>query len=162
MINECFILPGKASPFILLTLKDPLEGMEGALLRSVLDIDCINRMTHENSIANNGVGLSSLLDIDAPVLSMDESIKLITRTGVDSHLLSILGIKSSDSDVSVGLDSSHYEDEIPTAHIWVDTNCEKDVEQDLEMAAEDGEMEAEPKEDQEDEEPNTPSDVSSF
>ncbi|XP_014915627.1 uncharacterized protein LOC106964552 isoform X1 [Poecilia latipinna] len=152
------IYSGKASPFILLTLKDPLEGMEGALLRSVLDIDCINRMTHENSIANNGVGLSSLLDIDAPVLSMDESIKLMTRTGVDSHLLSILGIKSSDSDVSVGLDSSHYEDEIPTAHIWVDTNCEKDEEQDLDMAAEDGETEAEPKEDQEDEEPKTPSD----
>ncbi|KAM4731208.1 sentrin-specific protease 7 isoform 2-T3 [Anableps anableps] len=149
---------GKASPFILLTLKDPLEGMEGALLRSVLDIDCINRMTYEHSTATDRIGLSSLLDIDTPVLSLDDCITLITRTGMDSHLLSILGIKSSDSDLSVDQDSSHYEEEIPTAHIWVDTNCEKDVELDLEMAAEDGETEVDLKEDQEDEEPKTPPD----
>ncbi|MED6231645.1 hypothetical protein ATANTOWER_001801 [Ataeniobius toweri] len=151
---------GKASPLILLTLKDPLEGMEGALLRSVLDIDCINRMTHEHNIANNdGDGLHGLLDIDTPVLSLDDSIQLIRRIGVDSNLLSILGMKSADSDWSEDQNGSHYdEEEIHTSHIWVDTNFENDVEVDLEMATEEEETEVEPKEDQEGDEPKTPSD----
>ncbi|XP_035994999.1 sentrin-specific protease 7 isoform X1 [Fundulus heteroclitus] len=154
---------GKASPIILLTLKDPLEGMEGALLRSVLDIDCINRITLELSANSNVDGPSSLLDIDSPVLSLDDSIKLITRVGADSNLLSILGIKSPDSDLSEEQDSFQYdEDELPTAHIWVDTNYEKDVELDVDMAAEDGELEDGPtkeeEEVEEEEEPQTPPD----
>ncbi|XP_029566575.1 sentrin-specific protease 6-like [Salmo trutta] len=37
---------GPASPFLLLTLHAPLEGVEGALLRSILDIICLNNAQH--------------------------------------------------------------------------------------------------------------------
>ncbi|XP_015240870.1 PREDICTED: sentrin-specific protease 7 isoform X1 [Cyprinodon variegatus] len=151
---------GKASRFILLTLKDPVEGMEGALLRSLLDIDCINGMTYDNRFKNNdGVQPNSLLDSDSPVLSMDDSIKLIRNIGADSYLLSILCIKSPDSDLIVEKEPSDCDEEdLPTAHIWVDTNVEKDTEMPLEKKTEDGAAEAERNMDKEDEEPKTPSD----
>lgn len=136
--------------------------MEGALLRSLLDIDCINGMTYDNRFKNNdGVQPNSLLDSDSPVLSMDDSIKLIRNIGADSYLLSILCIKSPYSDLIVEKEPSDCDEEdLPTAHIWVDTNVEKDTEMPLEKKTEDGAAEAERNMDKEDEEPKTPSDVS--
>ncbi|AWP13380.1 putative interphotoreceptor matrix proteoglycan 2 [Scophthalmus maximus] len=100
---------GKASPFILLMLKYPLEGMEGALLRSLLEIDCLNSLTHEQSIAPVGEDrFGCWEDLDSPVLSLDESIELIRRTGLDSHLLFLLGLESTNSTgMNSGPDGSH-------------------------------------------------------
>ncbi|XP_035459899.1 sentrin-specific protease 7 isoform X3 [Scophthalmus maximus] len=100
---------GKASPFILLMLKYPLEGMEGALLRSLLEIDCLNSLTHEQSIAPVGEDrFGCWEDLDSPVLSLDESIELIRRTGLDSHLLFLLGLESTNSTgMNSGQDGSH-------------------------------------------------------
>ncbi|XP_028993158.1 sentrin-specific protease 7 isoform X2 [Betta splendens] len=83
---------GKASPFILLSLKDPLEGMEGALFRSLLDIDCLNSASPEPFIPH----LNHWGDVSNPVLSLDESIDLIRRTGLDTSLLSLLGLDVCD------------------------------------------------------------------
>ncbi|XP_033984457.1 uncharacterized protein LOC117481064 isoform X2 [Trematomus bernacchii] len=84
---------GKASPFLLLTLRFPVVGMEGALLRSLLDIDCLN------SLAQGTIDcvdkLSCLDDFNTPVLSLDDSLQLIRRTGLDSPLLSLLGLDCS-------------------------------------------------------------------
>ncbi|CAN9497557.1 unnamed protein product [Ophioblennius macclurei] len=93
---------GKASPFILLTLPCPLEGVKGALLRSVLDIECLNTMGKEQvSLTDNMDKYDSLDDLLNPVLSLEQSIALIRRTGLDSHLLSMLGVKGADPEPNV-------------------------------------------------------------
>lgn len=97
------MLTGKFSPFILLTLKYPLEGMEGALFRSLLDIDCLNSVADAESISHDADGLYSLEDFQAPVISLDDSIELIRRSGLDSHLLSLLGLENVD--LSLNLDT---------------------------------------------------------
>lgn len=155
------VLTEKASPFILLTLKDPLEGMEGAMLRSVLDIDCINNMTHAQIISGHREDiLGDFGDLSSPVLTLDESIELIARTGLDSRLLCMLGIQSTDTEQSRDQDSPKSdEDELPTAHIWVDDDLQKELEtgsEDTDAVIEpnkDTEAQTEPKEDQNEEEP---------
>ncbi|KAL6101336.1 senp7 [Pungitius sinensis] len=94
---------GKVSPFILLTLRYPVEGMEGALLRSLLDIDCLNSLTHEQSTGN----LDACRGFRTPVLSLDDSVELIRRTGLGSHLLSLLGLETTDSDQDGPQDGPH-------------------------------------------------------
>lgn len=90
------------SPFLLLTLRDPLEGMEGALFRSLLDIDCLNSLAAAESIARHDEGGDNYLeDFHTPVLSLTESIELIKRTGLDSHLLSLLGLEETDPRLSL-------------------------------------------------------------
>ncbi|XP_037542504.1 sentrin-specific protease 7 [Nematolebias whitei] len=158
--DEGSINTEKASPFILLTLKDPLEGMEGALLRSVLDIDCINNMTRMRAISDHSEDIfGNFVDLKAPLLTLDESIDLIARTGLDSHLLCMLGIQSTDTEQSRDQDSpSNDEDELPTAHIWVDVDLQKELEPEPEDTdaliepSEDTEAQTEPKEDQKEEE----------
>ncbi|XP_026152184.1 sentrin-specific protease 7 [Mastacembelus armatus] len=101
---------GKASPFILLTLKDPLEGMEGALLRSLLDIDCLNGLTEEQSIITHDADrVTSMDDLHTPPLSLDVNIELIRRIGLDSHLLSLLGLQTSDSGFYADQDFPHFD-----------------------------------------------------
>ncbi|KAG8000520.1 Sentrin-specific protease 7, partial [Nibea albiflora] len=85
----------KISPFVLLTLRDALDGMEGALLRSLLDIDCLNCLSDEKSIFHNDA-ICDLDDIQTPVLTLDDSIKLLKRTGLDCHLLALLGLESTE------------------------------------------------------------------
>ncbi|TNN54693.1 Sentrin-specific protease 7 [Liparis tanakae] len=87
----------KGSPFILLTLRHPVEGMEGALLRSLLDIDCLNSLSREKFVLDLE---DELEDFHSPVLSLDDSVKLIRRTGLDSHLLSLLGLETGDSNAN--------------------------------------------------------------
>ncbi|KAM6978359.1 uncharacterized protein LKV04_013756 [Tautogolabrus adspersus] len=93
----------KASPFILLTLTEPLEGINGALLRSFLEMDCVKGLTDErlseDSITGEGV--------NPPALTLDESIELIRRTGRDSYLLSLLGLENTDHGLDTDSDGSH-------------------------------------------------------
>ncbi|XP_072252759.1 sentrin-specific protease 7 isoform X2 [Leuresthes tenuis] len=144
----------KASPFVLLTLRDPLVGMEGALLRSVLELDCINNLAHSQNFEAHGEDrVSGLEHISTPFLSLDESVELIERTGLDSHLLVMLSVKSADPELNTDWGGSHSDvDEIPTAHIWVDPDLEKESDLELETAPkEDTETQPELKEDQKEE-----------
>ncbi|XP_047457495.1 sentrin-specific protease 7 isoform X2 [Mugil cephalus] len=102
---------GKASPFILLTLREPLEGMEGALLRSFLDLDCLNNVTHESDFVTDGTDCG--LDLAAPVLSLADSIELIKRTGPNDQILSTLGLRSVSPALNVDEESSHADGDVP-------------------------------------------------
>ncbi|XP_029559618.1 sentrin-specific protease 7 isoform X2 [Salmo trutta] len=83
---------GQASPFLLLTLCDPLEGVEGALLRSVLDIICLNNTPHVDAARLRGSSpVNWVVDLHSPLLSLDDSLVLVSRTGLDPQLLSLLG-----------------------------------------------------------------------
>lgn len=84
-----FYILEKPSPFILIFLQDPLEGMEGAFLRSLLDIDCLNFLDQEKSLSEYDH------TILGPVLSLEESLELIKTSGLDPHLLTFLSQESS-------------------------------------------------------------------
>ncbi|KAK6309676.1 hypothetical protein J4Q44_G00195570 [Coregonus suidteri] len=88
---------GQASPFLLLTLRAPLEGVEGALLRSILDIICLNNAPHFDAAGLRGnAPINWAVDLHSPLLSLDDSLALIGRTGLDHQLLSLLGQKSAE------------------------------------------------------------------
>ncbi|XP_028250163.1 sentrin-specific protease 7 isoform X2 [Parambassis ranga] len=143
----------KASPFILLTLRDPLEGMEGALLRSVLDIICLNSLESEQAEE-----VSGLEDLHSPVLTLEHSLELIKRTGVDSHLLCMLGLKSTDAGLNIDQDSSH-SDEDPPPHIELEADPVTESVLKPETAPEqDTGTQLKPKEDQTEEELTPPTD----
>ncbi|XP_069010300.1 uncharacterized protein [Embiotoca jacksoni] len=117
---------GEASPFILLTLRDPLEGMEGALLRSFLDIDCLSSLTHEQiMLTTHDVNTASILD-HTHVLSLDESIELIRRSGLDSHLLSILGVTIDDPELNTPEEDCDG-DKNPTATVHVEMDLQEEL-----------------------------------
>ncbi|XP_055733693.1 sentrin-specific protease 7-like isoform X2 [Salvelinus fontinalis] len=83
---------GQASPFLLLTLHSPLEGVEGALLRSILDIICLNNAPHMDAACLWGnAPINGAVDLHSPLLSLDDSLAVIGRTGLDHQLLSLLG-----------------------------------------------------------------------
>ncbi|XP_024245106.1 sentrin-specific protease 7 isoform X4 [Oncorhynchus tshawytscha] len=87
---------GQASPFLLLTLCDPLEGVEGALLRSILDIICLNNTPHVDATRLRGSSPANwVVDLHSPLLSLDDSLVLVSRTGLDPQLLSLLGHNSA-------------------------------------------------------------------
>ncbi|KAM6934145.1 uncharacterized protein FYW49_000436 [Xenentodon cancila] len=149
--------PGKASPIVVLTLRDPLVGMEGALLRSVLEIDCIKNLSLEQITATYEADRRSILVDNPPVLSLDNSIELIKSTGLDSRLLFMLGVTDTDPDpepeLSIDQASSHSDpDEIPTAHIWLEADLQKEPELEPETPETDEGTELESKEDQEEQE----------
>uniref|UniRef100_A0A8C4GDD5 Si:dkey-100n23.3 n=1 Tax=Dicentrarchus labrax TaxID=13489 RepID=A0A8C4GDD5_DICLA len=99
---------GKVSPFILLTLKEPLEGMEGALLRSLLDLDCIQSLENEKSIVSHDADRVSGLDlIHTPILSVGQCIELIRKSGRDSHLLFLFGLESTEPRLNTDQDGPH-------------------------------------------------------
>lgn len=87
-----YIFAEKASPFIILTLNDPLEGMQGALLRSLLDIDCLNSQC-QSVVSCDPEEINLLEDFQGPLLSLDDSVELIRRTERDCHLLRLLGLE---------------------------------------------------------------------
>ncbi|XP_042282801.1 sentrin-specific protease 7 isoform X2 [Thunnus maccoyii] len=155
--------PGKASPFILLTLRDPLKGMEGALLRSFLDIDCLKSLGHDKSFVD---GVDDLEDIHCPVLSLDDSLELIRRTGLDPHLLSLLGLESPDPDPDPGPDidqDSPYSDRDSNAspQIQLEDDSQEETALELETPPEqDTEMQLKPDEDQIEQELEHPSEKS--
>lgn len=77
--------------------------MEGALFRSLLDIDCLNSLAESMAPHDEG-GDNYLDDFHTPVLSLTDSIELIKRTGLDSHLLSLLGLEDTDPQLSMDED----------------------------------------------------------
>ncbi|XP_034431043.1 sentrin-specific protease 7 isoform X1 [Hippoglossus hippoglossus] len=143
---------GTASPFILLTLRDPLEGMEGALLRSLLDIDCLNSLTHEQSLGSLGSDRFRGWDeIQNPVLCLDDSIELIRKIGLDSHLLCLLGLESPDPEPNAY--SSHSDtEENNMLQICPEVELQKGTPPDPETTSEeDTGTEVKPEEDQKEE-----------
>ncbi|XP_054470966.1 sentrin-specific protease 7 isoform X2 [Anoplopoma fimbria] len=147
----------KVSPFILLTLRHPVEGMEGALLRSLLDIDCLNSPTHEKYI-HSADKVVCLEDFHSPVLSLDDSIELIRRTGLDSHLLSLLGLEFTDSDLDSDQEGPHSDtDRNSTPRIQLDVESEKETELETETE-QDTETQLKTEEDQKEQELQHPSD----
>ncbi|KAG7238858.1 hypothetical protein INR49_030402 [Caranx melampygus] len=151
--------PDKASPFILLTLKDPLEGMEGALLRSLLDIDCLNSLTQDQSIEPTSEDRFSYWeDINTPVLSLDDSIELIKRTGLDSHLLSLLGVETTEPELNMDVEDDFNSDiDENTLHNQLEVEPPKETVMELETAPEQGtEMQLNPEEERKEEEVEHP------
>ncbi|XP_054642050.1 sentrin-specific protease 7 isoform X2 [Dunckerocampus dactyliophorus] len=91
----------KVSPFIVLSLKDPVMGMEGALLRSLLEIDCLNCLT----TIDTSIDALDLKDYISPSLSLDECLELIKRSARDPHLLRRLGVDTTESTSDTGRQS---------------------------------------------------------
>lgn len=115
------------SPFILLTLRHPLEGMEGALFRSLLDIDCLNSLAEKSVDPHNTDIMSDFEDFHAPVLSLDDSIDLVRRTGLDPHLLSLLGLDSAEAGLDTDQDGPYSDtdtDPIPLIPLEVESQTE--------------------------------------
>lgn len=125
----------KVSPFILLTLRNPVEGMEGALLRSLLDIDCLNSLARETSI-DGADRLSCFEDFRTHVLSLDDSIELIRRSGLDSHLLSLLDLETSDPRFDSDQEGPHSDTENTTPHTQVEIDSQTETLLELETATE--------------------------
>ena len=154
-----FILIGTASPFILLTLRDPVEGMEGALLRSLLDIDCLNNLTHEQSLGSlDSDRFCGWDEIQTPLLCLDDSIELIRKIGLDSHLLCLLGLESPDPELNAY--SSHSDsEENNTLQICPEVELQKETSPEPETTSEeDTGTEVTPEEDQKEEDEH-PSEV---
>lgn len=94
------------SPFILLTLKDSLDGIEGTLFRSLLELNCQkNAELAESHGRLHAEKIPGRTDLNSYVLSMADSIRLIRGTGLDSPLLSLLGLE--DAELSLELDRHH-------------------------------------------------------
>lgn len=104
-------------------------------MRSFLDIDCLNSLADEKSISADTV--SCLEDIHAPVLSLDDCIELIRKTGLDSHLLSLLGLESPDPTPDEDQDGAHTDtDENTTPQITLEVDSQKETVLELEIATE--------------------------
>lgn len=149
----------KVSPFILLTLRHPVEGMEGALLRSLLDIDCLNSLALERSIYGAD-RFSDLADFLTPVLSLDDSIELIRRTGLDCHLLALLGLESTDPKLDTDQDGPHSDtDKTTTAPVQFEAGTQTETVAETEAAIEQNtETQLKPEEDQKEQELQQPPD----
>ncbi|XP_042350713.1 sentrin-specific protease 7 [Plectropomus leopardus] len=144
------------SPFLLLTLRNPVEGMEGALMRSLLDIDCLNSLSNEKSI-HGADRLSCFGDFLSPVLSLDESIEMIRRSGRDSYLLSLLGLVTTDPRLFSNEDDLHFDtDKDTTAHIQLEFESQKETVPELEDEQETG-TQVKPEKDQKEKESELPS-----
>lgn len=92
-----FTSAGRLSPFILLTLREPLDGIEGTLFRSLLELDCHkNPETAKPLVPLEEDGFPGLTDLSSYVLPVADSIQLIRGTGLDCHLLSLLGLDNAD------------------------------------------------------------------
>lgn len=132
----------KASPFIVLTIEDPLKGMQGALFRSLLDIDCLNSLT-EPVLPCDADEIKLLEDFQAPFLSLDDSIELIRETGRDSHLLGLLGLETFTGDQD-SLLCNQVQNTTPVLQLEGDS--QERMDQELE---EEGEMETKPQPEEE-------------
>lgn len=142
-----FVFTEKASPFIVLSMEDPLEGMQGALFRSLLDIDCLNSL-QESVLPGDADNVKLLKDFEAPFLSMDDSIELIRRTGRDSHLLGLLGLEKINKDHD-GLHCDQVQN--PTALIQLEADSQERMDQELEEEEGEIETEVQPEEEREQE-----------
>ncbi|XP_037645923.1 sentrin-specific protease 7 isoform X1 [Sebastes umbrosus] len=125
----------KVSPFILVTLRNPVEGMEGALLRSLLDIDCLNSLEQETPL-DGADKFSFFEDFHMPVLSLDDSIELIRRSGLDSHLLFLLDLETTDPRLDSDQEGPHSDTESTPPHIQLEDESQTETARELETATE--------------------------
>ncbi len=131
----CYV--DKVSPFILLTLKDHMDGMEGAVLRSLLDLDCLKNLEDRSIVTHHADGDTGLDDFQTPALSLDESIELIRKTGWDPHLLSLLGLGSLDLGLDTDQDSIDSDtDKNTTPVIQLEVDSQKETILELEAVTE--------------------------
>lgn len=140
----------------MLSMKDPLEGIQGAFFRSHLDIDCLNSL-QESVLPGDADNIELLNEFEAPFLSLDDSIELIRRTGRDSHLLGLLGL-DKDHD---GLLCDQVQN--PTPLIQLEGDSQERMDQELEEEEEEeGEIETEfqPAEEEREQEVKSPAAVS--
>ncbi|KAK2905878.1 sentrin-specific protease 7 [Channa argus] len=146
---------GKASPFILLTLRNPLEGIEGALFRSFMEINCLGSLK-PSTIVSYG---PRTVDIRGPVLSLDESIVLIRRTALDPNLLSLLGLEMTNPALNTVKEGSHCDgDENTLAHNLLEVEPHEKTVLEPESAPEqDSGILLNPDEDQKEQELDSPS-----
>lgn len=135
--------------------------MEGALLRSLLDIDCLNCLSDEKSIFHDDA-VCDLYDIQTPVLTLDDSIKLIRRTGRDSHLLALLGLESTDPTFNTDQHPPHTEtDKDATPLIQLEANPQKETILEVETETEgDAGTRLKPEEEHKEQKPEHPTEVS--
>lgn len=140
---------------MILTLDDPLEGMQGALFRSLLDIDCLNSLT-ESLVSCDPEENNLLKDFQGPFLSLDESIELIRKTGRECHLLSLLGLEKINEDED-GLLCDPVQNTPPLIHLEGDS--QERMEQEEEEEEVDIETELQPQEEQREQEVKSPAAV---
>lgn len=140
---------------MILTLDDPLEGMQGALFRSLLDIDCLNTLTTESVVSCDPEEINLLKDFQGPFLSLDESIELIRKTGRECHLLSLLGLEKINEDED-GLLCDPVQNTSPL--IQLEGDSQERMEQEEEEV--DIETELQPQEEQREQEVKSPASVS--
>lgn len=100
-----FISTERFSPFILLTLTDTLDGIEGTVFRSLLELNCHKNSEAAELVVSLDSEKISCLHSNPHTLSMADSVRLIRGTGLDSHLLSLLGL--DDTELSLTLDRDH-------------------------------------------------------
>ncbi|XP_030198791.1 sentrin-specific protease 7 isoform X1 [Gadus morhua] len=85
---------GQVSPFLLLSLRTRMEGVESAVLRSALDLASLSNLSELHTDRPVDI-LSELDDFQSPEMSLDDSLEFIRRIGLDPQLLSLLGAKDS-------------------------------------------------------------------
>lgn len=139
----------------MLTLHDPLEGMQGALFRSLLDIDCLRIETEP--ILPSADKMNVFEDFQEPSLSLDDSIELIRRTGRDSHLLGLLGLEINE-DLDGQIDNcDQAQNSSPLLQLEGDSQerTDQEVEEEEEI-----ETEPQPEEEQREQEVKSPAAVS--
>lgn len=141
---------------MILTLDHPLEGMQGALFRSLLDIDCLNSF-RESVVSCDPEETNLLEDFQGPFLSLDDSIELIRRTGRDGHLLGLLGLEKMNEDQD-GLLCDQVQNTPPL--VQLEGNFQEKMEQEQEEEV-DIETELQPEEEQREQEVKSPAAVGS-
>lgn len=139
---------------MILTLGHRLEGIQGALLRSHLVIDCFNSLK-ESVVSCDPEDINLLEDFQGPSLSLDDSIELIRRTGRDGHLLRLLGFEKMNKDQE-GLLC----DQVQNAHPLIQHEgiFQERMEQEEEVGTE---SDLQPEEEQREQEVQSPAAVSS-
>lgn len=95
---------GKPSPFILIFLQDCLEGVEGAFLRSLLDMDCLNSLTQQKGLGEYDQAITGT------ILSFEDSCELIKSSGLDPHLVQLLQQTSDSTSANVGQERASSDD----------------------------------------------------
>lgn len=128
-------------------------------MRSLLDMDCLQSLADVSKGADRGIGLH---DSDNPALSLDESIELIRRTGLDPHLLSLLGLEDDDPGSETDQDVPQFDvDKDTTPVIQLEVDSQKETKLELKSSAEpETETQLKPEENQEEQELENSTEVS--
>ncbi|CAJ1079711.1 sentrin-specific protease 7 isoform X3 [Xyrichtys novacula] len=143
----------KASPFILLTFREPPERMVAALLRSNLQIDCL--LEAEPMVPFGAEDITGLEDNVDPDLNLADSLTLIRRTSQDSHLLSLLGLENASPGPSTDQDGSSSDTNEDTAPlIQQEDMSQKELEKETDR---DSGTQLKPEEEHKEQEPEPPS-----